>query len=252
VGADITRAEQSIQHARDEREKRTRELQRIEEETAEIKQNIESDVEKIQEIEAALAEAGPTRDKIEREQKEANDLYERNESEFQDILGGWEELNSEHSEQEMISQVETARLDELQKNVADFVADLKIRQERLQRERTELSQRGESGALNSLVSEQEGKGAEEIALRTQFDTANSALSQSRETVVQAERSLDSKRTELQNCNGRLASLQALQQAATGGSEKRRIEWLEKNGLADAPSLLKLLDIDKGWEKAIDH
>jgi len=29
IGADITRAEQSIQHARDEREKRSRELQRI-------------------------------------------------------------------------------------------------------------------------------------------------------------------------------------------------------------------------------
>ena len=247
VGADITRAEQSIQHARDEREKRSRELQRIEEETTEIKENIENDAEKIQEIESALAAAGPTHEKIEREQKEAAELYERNESEFQDILGSWEELNSEHSEQEMISQVETARLDELQKNVAD----LKIRQERLQRERTELSQRGEAEVLNALVSEQDGKGAEEIALRTQLDTANKALTQSRETVLHSEKTLDTKRTELQSCNGRLASLQALQQAATGGAEKKRIEWLEKNGLAEAPTLLKLLDIDKGWEKAIE-
>ena len=247
VGADITRAEQSIQHARDEREKRSRELQRIEEETTEIKENIENDAEKIQEIESALAAAGPTHEKIEREQKEAAELYERNESEFQDILGSWEELNSEHSEQEMISQVETARLDELKKNVAD----LKIRQERLQRERTELSQRGEAEALNALVSEQDGKGAEEIALRTQLDTANKALTQSRETVLHSEKTLDTKRTELQSCNGRLASLQALQQAATGGAEKKRIEWLEKNGLAEAPTLLKLLDIDKGWEKAIE-
>jgi len=229
VGADITRAEQSIQHARDEREKRSRELQRIEEETAEIKENIENDAEKIQEIEAALAEAGPTHEKIQREQNEATELYERNESDFQDILGSWEELNSEHSEQEMISQVETARLDELQKNVAD----LKIRQERLQRERTELSQRGEASELNALVSEQEGKGAEELALGTQFNAANTALTQSREKVLQSERSLDNKRTELQSCNGRLASLQALQQAATGGAEKKRTEWLEQNGLANA-------------------
>ena len=88
-------------------------------------------------------------------------------------------------------------------------------------------------------------------MQTQLEDAAKNLAQVREKVIQSEESLDAKRTELQNSNGRLASLQALQQAATGGSEKKRVEWLEKNGLADAPPLLKLLDIDKGWEKAIE-
>ena len=247
VGADITRAEQSIQHARAEREKRTSELARIDEETAEIKTNIENDAEKIQQIEAALAEAGPTREKIEREQEQASSRYEQAESDFQDALAGWEELNAEHSEHGMVSQVETARLDELQKNVAD----LKIRQERLQRERAELSEHGEATALTALTTEQQTKSAEEIALRAQLEDASKALAQSREQVLQSEQALDTKRNELQSGNGRLASLQALQQAATGGSEEGRIEWLEKNGLADAPPLLKLLDIDKGWEQAME-
>ncbi len=247
VGADITRAEQSIQHARSEREKRGQELQRIDEETAEIKENIENDAERIMEVEKALAEAGPTRDKIERELLEASNAYDKAESDFQDSLATWEELSSEHAEQETIAQVETSRLGGLKKSVAD----LKLRQERLQRERTELSERGEDTTLNSLVAEEKSKATEELTLRTQLQDAGSTLASAREKVNLSELQLDAKRTELQNSNGRLASLQALQQAATGGSEKKRTEWLEKNGLEDAPPLLKLLDIDDGWEKAIE-
>jgi len=247
VGADITRAEQSIQHARDEREKRSLELQRIDEETAEIKTNIEADAEQIKEVEAALAEAGPTRERIEREQEEATNSYEQAESDFQDALASWEALSSDHAEQETISRVELTRLEELKKKLAD----LKLREERLQRERGELKEHGEETTLNTLVAEQQAKNTEELGLRTQLEGAAKDLAQMREKVIQSEGALDSKRTELQNSNGRLASLQALQQAATGGSEKKRIEWLEKNGLADAPPLLKLLDIDKGWEKAIE-
>ncbi len=247
VGADITRAEQSIQHAREEREKRSRELQRIEEESAEIKTNIENDEERIKEVEVALADAGPTIERVQREQEEATESYEQAESDFQDALATWEELSADHSEQETISQVEQARLEELKKKVAD----LTLRDERLQREKGELSERGSDSALNTLISEQQAKNTEELALRTQLDNAGKSLAQVREKVIQAAQSLDVKRTKLQSSSGRLSSLQALQQAATGGSEKKKIEWLEKNGLADAPPLLKLLDIDKGWEKAIE-
>ena len=247
VGAEITRAEQSIQHAREEREKRSRELLRIEQESAEIKTNIENDEQRIKEVDVALAEAGPTIERVEREQEEATESYEQAESDFQDALATWEDLSSDHSEQETISQVELARLEELTKKVAD----LKLREERLQREMGELSERGDGGALNALMTEQQSKSTEEIALRSQLDEASKSLAQAREKVVNTEQILDTKRTELQSSSGRFSSLQALQQAATGGSEKKRIEWLEKNGLADAPPLLKLLDIDKGWEKAIE-
>ncbi len=247
VGAEITRAEQSIQHAREEREKRSRELQRIEEESAEIKSNIENDAERIAEVEAALAEAGPTVERVELEQLEATERYEQAESDFQDTLATWEELSAEHSEQETISQVQQARLEELKKKLAD----LKLREERLQREKGELSDKSHDSELNALVSQQQAKSSEELALKAKLDDAVKSLAQVREKALQTEQSLDARRTELQNSNGRLSSLQALQQAATGGSEKKRVEWLEKNGLADAPPLLKLLDIDKGWEKAIE-
>ena len=247
VGADITRAEQSIQHAREEREKRGRELLRINEESAETKTNIENDLQRIEEIDNALAEAGPTIARVEQEQRQATERYEQAESDFQEALATWEELSSDHSEQETISQVEQARLEGLKKKVAE----LKLREERLLREKDELSDRGDGSALKTLVAEQQSKNTEELTLRSQLEEAGKSLAQVREKVIRTSQSLDSKRTGLQSSSGRLASLQALQQAATGGSEKKRIEWLEKNGLADAPPLLKLLDIDKGWEKAIE-
>ena len=247
IGADITRAEQSIQHARDEREKRVRELERIGQESTEIKSNIESDAERIKEVEAALAQAGPTRERVEREQQEAATRYDQAESGFQETQGEWEELRAEHSELETVAQVESSRLDQLNKNVSD----LKKRQESLGHERKELGERSQDTTLDALVAEQQSKSADEIALRTRLGVAVKSLVQIRESVSQTGKALEEKRAELHSSNGRLASLNTLQQAATGGSEKSRLEWLEKNGLADAPSLASLLDVDSGWENAIE-
>jgi len=247
VGADITRIEQSIQHARDEREKRALELKRIEEETTEIKANIETDEKRIEEAQIALAEADPRRQEVEREQQAATQRYEQAESTYQETQSAWEELSSVFKEQETIVQVETAKQSQLDKNAGQ----LKVQQERLQREKGELQSRTEDSQLNALTAQQSTKGAEEAALRVDLGNAKQALTDTREKVRRSEEALDSKRTQLQADSGRFAALQALQQSATGGSEKGRIEWLEKHGLADAKPLAKLLDIDEGWEAAIE-
>ena len=51
--------------------------------------------------------------------------------------------------------------------------------------------------------------------------------------------------------GRLSSLQALQQAALGEQDVQVADWLSHQGLSDAPRLAKQLDVDSGWETAVE-
>jgi len=55
----------------------------------------------------------------------------------------------------------------------------------------------------------------------------------------------------QSLHGRMASLQALQQAALGEGEGEINQWLDARGLTDAPRLAKHLDVDAGWERAVE-
>lgn len=247
LGADITRAEQSIGHARSELQKREAEMARIAEELAEAGNNISADKQRIQEIESALAAAGPTRDKVETELKDATEKYQQAETDFQEMLSVWEELSAAHAEQEKIAQVENGKAAQLQKNLTD----LSQRNERLQREKDELENKNVAVTLTTLVAARESKSKEEQTLHLQLGEATKQLAEAREQALSSSIELDDQRTEMQSASGRLASLDALQQAALGGSEKNRQEWLEQNNLKDAPLLAKLIDIDSGWDKAIE-
>jgi len=247
LGADITRAEQSIGHARSERTKRENELKRIAAEVAEAENNVKLDNTRIAEIESALAEAGPTRTRIEDELLKATQKYDLAETGFQEMLGQWEELTAIHAEQEKNAQLEKSRASQLQSSLTD----LKQRGERLQREKTELEGRGLNATLTALTASQQTKRTEERDLHGQLETATRELANAKEKSLATANKLNVLRTELQNVSGRVASLEALQQAALGGSEKTRLQWLEKHNLADAPALARLLDIDSGWETAME-
>jgi len=55
--------------------------------------------------------------------------------------------------------------------------------------------------------------------------------------------------EINRREGRLESLKALQQAAS--NDESSIAWLESHGLGSAPRLLEHLDVEKGWEAAVE-
>ncbi|MBD3670676.1 MAG: chromosome segregation protein SMC, partial [Gammaproteobacteria bacterium] len=63
--------------------------------------------------------------------------------------------------------------------------------------------------------------------------------------------LDEVRSSLQSQRGRQASLEALQQAALGKQEGSVHQWLESRGLADSRRLAEDLEVDNGWEVAVE-
>ncbi len=52
-------------------------------------------------------------------------------------------------------------------------------------------------------------------------------------------------------SGRLASLETLQEAALGKNDADKSAWLEAQGLDDAPRLAQSLQVESGWERAVE-
>ncbi len=62
---------------------------------------------------------------------------------------------------------------------------------------------------------------------------------------------DNSRKQLQEAQGKLMSLQALQQAALGLAQGKVTEWLSSNSLTERPRLGQQLVVEQGWERAVE-
>jgi chromosome segregation protein len=247
LGADITRIEQTIEHQRSQREARERDIARVIQELAEAEQNIVADRNTLAEIERGLADAGPARARYDEAFKSISEVCDKAESDFQQWREDREQLGAEQTEQAKLHQIEAARASQLEKNIGEA----SLRRERLQRELADLEDADLAHSLAELTEERDGLAAQETQLRDALQRAGQALHESRERESGNARELDECRTQLQSASGRLASLEALQQAALGGAEKNRLQWLEQHGLTEAPQLARMLSIDAGWEKAAE-
>jgi chromosome segregation protein len=56
---------------------------------------------------------------------------------------------------------------------------------------------------------------------------------------------------LQTCRGRQSSLEALQDAALEGGDDAVAAWIERQQLQDVPRLLDAIEVDAGWERAVE-
>src|SRR5699024_5874231 len=68
---------------------------------------------------------------------------------------------------------------------------------------------------------------------------------------QVQSTLDDARQQLQTTRGRLASLEALQNAALGQDDDTAGAWLDQHDLTQAARLGASLDVDAGWEAAVE-
>ncbi|HED19679.1 MAG TPA: chromosome segregation protein SMC [Gammaproteobacteria bacterium] len=113
----------------------------------------------------------------------------------------------------------------------------------------------DSSALEAEISELEKQTNERQQhaeqLQGQLEALRGQIDALRESTRAQQTELNEAQNQHQSLSGRMASLQALQQAALGEGENETSQWLEARGLTAAPRLAKQLDVDAGWERAVE-
>jgi chromosome segregation protein len=246
VGGDIARVEQSIQHGQQRLRQLQDDLREAERARLEAESHLGHDRTILATLGEELAMLEPEQELAAASAEEAAAQLEEAEAAMQQWQEQWERFNQQSAEPRRAAEVQQSRIQQLEQSLERLVE----RQRRLEEENASLAGDPEDAAVTE-ISEQLAVGElslEELA--AEQEQTDEQLERLRDQLQQASRAEQAASGELQRLNGRIASLEALQQAAMDPG-KGVSEWLQERGLDKRPRLAEGLRVEPGWELAVE-
>lgn len=247
LGAEIARLEQAIQHGRDLRRQQQQELEQVERSWREVQEHIQLDQARLEEIAAALANDEPALEQRREAALLSAEELAQAEQAMHEWQAEWDEFNRSAAELTQSSQVERTRIDHLERTLGQHHQRLA----RLEDELKILAGHGLEAELEALEQQLGERETESARLEGELNALLAAIRVAREHLNELASELDAARGRVQSARGRLASLEALQQAALGKNQGAVTAWLKGQGLQDAPRLAQGLEVEAGWERAVE-
>ena len=244
VRTEVGRAEEAVAQLRRQRGELRETLARSEEVLAGAEREAEADGVRLDELKARLA---GERSRVERAGGEASDA-ERGLDAAERALAAF---RAEHEAFRSRREGRAREADAAEASLAHQRArlrDLEARLERLGAERQSLAETVEDEGLGREVEELESRQEE---TRQRLQERQRAIAELRRTEAAEAGDLHERRERLEAMSGRLASLDALQQAALARVSGEAAEWLEANDLAAAPRLAQVLEVEPEWAWAVE-
>ncbi|MDR3478766.1 MAG: chromosome segregation protein SMC [Gammaproteobacteria bacterium] len=246
-GNDITRMEQDIRHHQERQRQWQMDLEQVD-------KDWRTAVEQLQELEDQLEELATEGAELEPALREANavtagavrDLATAEES-TQVWQANWDEFNQFAAKTTQTAQVEQTRIQHLEQKLISLKQSLaKLAQEQEQFNFADLEK--ELEALSEQLIESHASTEEQTI---QLEDIRENLTTLQATQQQCNVQLDKTRSELQKLRGQQASLEALQQTALGQRNDRLVQWLSQHELDQNPRLAQGVEVQSGWECAVE-
>ncbi|MCK9539552.1 chromosome segregation protein SMC [Dokdonella sp.] len=247
IGAEIARVEQQIRHNRELAEQLQRAWDESGRARAELVEHVAADQRRHDELSALLAEAEPRRETLQEAREAAAEALQAAEARLADWQGAWQQHTQAASQAAQAAEVERTHLNHLDKQC--MAGD----QRRAALE-AELSGADVDALARALATLEE----EHALFRERVEMHTEALDERRvaaESALEGERAtqveLTATRGNLESLRGRLASLETLQQAALGEAAGAAQDWLQGLGLDGSRRLGVTLQVEPGWERAVE-
>ncbi|HEX9208033.1 MAG TPA: chromosome segregation protein SMC [Steroidobacteraceae bacterium] len=247
VGADISRAEQAIDHAREIRSRQRQELDQVAQGVQDADLHRVRDRQLAAELAAALAEMGPSLEQARvAEQAAAVEL-----GAAETAMSGWQEqwegFNQSLRQASSAAGAERARLEVMENQLRGLMSQ----RDRATQEHGTLSAADVAATLASLEAQEADARNEHEAARRQMEELVATLQSERGRERELAAAAQAARRETQETEGRIVSLEALQRAALGQGQGKVVDWLKSRGLDRSPRLAQQLSVDKGWDRAVE-
>ncbi|EIC20068.1 chromosome segregation protein SMC [Thiorhodovibrio frisius] len=247
VGSEIARLEQAISFARERRGRQQTELSRVEQELSDAQQLDTRDRDRLAELDTELERDQPALETAREHLEGVAEQLEQAQEALDGIQRQWDDWQTRVSEPAQQAQIERGRINQIEQRLNQD----QQRAERLQQELARLDTAELQSRLEHLAERTEGLD-ERISLAADTQTrASEQLRNADEERRSLAGRLDAARTELQTARGRQSSLEALQESALASDDDSRANWLDQQGLLDAPRLIDLLEVASGWENAVE-
>jgi len=247
VGSQIARHEQKLEHQAQMSLQLSQELAETEKGILETQRALEEDQLKLEDVNEELMMLEPELEVLLAGEEAAGEELVIAEETMQEWQRSWDEFTQKASAPARQAEVAQSRI----QNLEQQLTRLQQRIERLDEEKRQLTSNPEAEEILFL---QEQISEHEMQLEEQQmsgDSFGEQVNNQRGSIEGLRRQLDEGRSELQQVQGRKASLEALQQAAKGEGNKAVSHWLESHQLSRKARLSEKIHVESGWEKAVE-
>ena len=247
VGSEIARLEQSIEHARELRERQRQDIEQASTGAREIIEHIDKDESEIAQLEMSLSELVPGLEQAKNSEAASLRSLEKAEVALAEWRQEWDAWSEQLGEARQQQQVEHTRSEQIESRLQSFTD----RRRKLDEAKDGADQVALKQNFDELTAEEQRKRqAREEFDRHLAETAEQ-IRKLREQDQKLSSLVDERQAQLQDGQGRYASLEALQQAALGGGDESVQQWLSTSGLDADKRVAQSLEVAVGWEKAVE-
>nr|WP_064495555.1 chromosome segregation protein SMC [Pseudomonas chengduensis] len=246
VGGDIARVEQSIQHGQQRLRQLQDDLREAEKARLETESHLGHDRTLLATLGEELEMLLPEQEMTAAAAEESAASLEEAEAAMHGWQEQWDGFNQRSAEPRRQAEVQQSRIAQLEQSLERLAE----RQRRLNEELQQLVADPEDAAILELNEQLAAGELQQEALHLAEEQQAERLQQLREELQQAGQAQQQAQGELQRLSGRLASLEALQQAALDPGQGAG-EWLREQNLLQRPRLAEGLRVEAGWELAVE-
>jgi chromosome segregation protein len=247
VGGTLARVEQQIAHQRELGERLQRARDEAQAALAELGEHIRNDDARLQSLTAAIAESEPELARLQGDDGVRQDALRDAETALADWQQRWDAHARATSEAARAGDVEQTRVGYLDRQA--FEADR--RREQLAAERAAFDLDALAQAFAGIQAQHDEQKGSLDALGADVETRKQAVTALQDQQRTAQSELAEVRKQTQEKRGRLASLETLQHAALGQEQGAAVEWLKRQGLDSAARVGEKLQVESGWENAVE-
>lgn len=247
LGAEISRYEQQIQHIEERRHQLESDIQQIEVSLQELEQNREDDSQQLEELTAEIAMMEPQLEQSTEQYESVKIILERAEEDMSSWQAQWDQFNQQTSRTNQVVSAEQAKINQLEQRIAQA----QQRMQRMQVQHQDATTEPFAEELQVLASMAQEANENVDALHTKIEELNQSAQSQRQYNREVEQNRETVRNELQQLLQKKASLVALQEIALGKNDQNLQDWLQAQQIADQPRVAERIQVDAGWESAVE-
>jgi chromosome segregation protein len=247
VGGTLARIEQQIAHQRELAQRLQRARDEAQQALSEIGLHIETDQSRLDALRAGIEESEPRLEAL----KDADGDRQQALADAEAKLADWQHRWDTHSR----AQSEAARAADVERTKVDYLdrqsLDAERRREHLSHERSALDVNALAEAFAGLQLQHDEKKFALEGMSADLEARKEAVLGLQDQVRNAQAELADVRKQTQAARGRLSSLETLQHAALGQEQGAAVAWLKQRGLDSAARVGEVLQVESGWENAVE-
>ncbi|MEM6572814.1 MAG: chromosome segregation protein SMC [Pseudomonadota bacterium] len=245
TGSTIARLEQSIAHRRELTAQQSKEQQDLKDNLQSLREHLDLDRVHGEQMTQEIGELEPALEAARTTENEAMDAAQSAEQALAQWQSQWDEHSQSSSDRSRQADVERTKIGHLDQQLVDAGRRL----EKLAEEKRAVATEDLKRELSELTGQRDSLAGEAQALEETLEGLRTEMATRQDELRDIDDELASSRDRSQQARGRHSSLLALQQSTQDTSAG--LQWLEAQGLGDAPRLASEIRVDPTFEHAAE-